>query len=78
LSGYYAWKASVVFKLSKHLTSKGFEIEMEMITKMVKLGYKIHSVPITYSNRRGSTKLKAFRDGFKILMTYLVNVNWRS
>src|SRR3990167_5699833 len=39
LSGYFAWKKDVIDELKPHLKSDGFAIEMEMITKIVKLGY---------------------------------------
>ena len=38
LTGYFAWKREVVERLRPHLVSKGFAIEMEMITKMGTVG----------------------------------------
>ena len=76
LSGYFAWKKEVIDKLYPHLKSKGFEIEMEMITKMVKLGFDIYSVPITYDLREGESKLSRLKDGAMILKTFFRYVFW--
>lgn len=77
LSGYFAWKRSALMDLLPHLKANGFAIEMEMITKMVKLKQEIYSVPITYSPREGESKLDSFSDGFKILLTFVSNLTWR-
>jgi len=76
LSGFYAWKREVIDNLNPHLNSKGFDIEMEMITKMMRLGYQIYSVPITYDKREGKSKLSNFRDGLLILRTFFKNLLW--
>ena len=76
LSGYFAWKKDVIDKLVPHLESKGFEIEMEMIIKMTKLGFEIYSVPITYDEREGHTKIEALKDGLRILHMFIKNLNW--
>jgi len=76
LSGYFAWKKEVVDKLSPHLESEGFEIEMEMITKMTKLGFEMYSVPITYDERVGQTKIEAINDGIRILSMFFKNLSW--
>lgn len=76
LSGYFAWKKPVIDELKNHLESKGFEIEMEMITKMTKLGYEMYSVPITYDERVGQTKIQAMSDGIKILSMFFKNLTW--
>jgi dolichol-phosphate hexosyltransferase len=76
LSGFFAWKLDVVAALNQHLDATGFEIEMEMITKMVKLGFEIYSVPITYDLRAGESKLSGFKDGLIILRTFALNLWW--
>ncbi len=76
LSGYFAWKRGAVDKLIPHLTSNGFAIEMEMITKMVRLGFEIYSVPITYDTREGETKINSITDGIKILKMFFKNLFW--
>lgn len=76
LSGYFAWKREVVEKLKPHLKTDGFAIEMEMITKMVKLGFEIYSVPITYDQREGETKINSAKDGIRILIMFFKNLFW--
>ena len=76
-SGYFAWKKDVVDHLNGHIKSEGFAIEAEMISKMAKLGYRIHSVPITYEKRSGESKLVPLLDGIKITWMLFRNVGWR-
>jgi dolichol-phosphate mannosyltransferase len=76
LSGYLAWRADVVRDMREHLESNGFSIEMEMISKLVKLNYSICSVPITYSVREGETKIAPIKDGLHILFTLSRNIFW--
>lgn len=76
LSGYFAWRKDVLDKLVPHLESEGFEIEMEMITKMQKLGFEVYSVPITYDEREGQTKIEAIKDGIRILTMFVKNLMW--
>ncbi len=77
LSGYYAWKKSVVDNLLPYLNSGGFAIEMDMLTKMMKLGYEVYSVQITYDKRDGVSKLQAFSDGLKIFYVFFKNLFWK-
>jgi glycosyltransferase involved in cell wall biosynthesis len=76
LSGFFAWKKEVTDELRFHLVSDGFSIEMEMITKMVKLDFEVYSVPITYDVREGETKVDSLKDGLKILLTFIKNTYW--
>ncbi|HMH10037.1 MAG TPA: glycosyltransferase family 2 protein [Candidatus Nitrosopolaris rasttigaisensis] len=76
LSGYFAWRRDVIVEMRDHLKSDGFSIEMEMISKLVKLNYSIYSVPITYSTREGETKIESIKDGLKILYTFYRNLFW--
>jgi dolichol-phosphate hexosyltransferase len=76
LSGYFAWRGDVVIGVRDYLQSDGFSIEMEMISKLIKLSYSIYSVPITYNAREGETKLEAVKDGLKILSTFSRNLFW--
>lgn len=76
LSGYFAWRRDVVVEMREHLTSNGFSIEMEMISKLLKLHYSIYSVPITYNIRAGETKIESIKDGVKILSTFFRNLFW--
>jgi glycosyltransferase involved in cell wall biosynthesis len=76
LTGYFAWKREVIDELTPHLQSPGFAIEMEMITKMARLGYEIYSVPISYHPRSGESNLHPIRDGYRILKMFLKNLFW--
>lgn len=77
LSGYFAWKKEVIDDLLPHLESDGFSIEMEMIIKMVRLGYYICAVPITYDKREGISKLNKFSDGINIMHMFLRHIFWK-
>lgn len=77
LTGYFAWKRDVIVELRQHLQSSGFAIEMEMITKMARLGHQIYSVPITYAPRVGDSVLEPVADGARILRELFRRVNWR-
>ena len=76
LSGYFAWRRETIVEIREHLKSAGFGIEMEMISKLVKLNYSIYSVPITYNVREGETKLESVKDGVKIFFTFSHNLFW--
>jgi dolichol-phosphate mannosyltransferase len=76
-TGYFAWKRHVVDQLGKHVNSKGFSIEMDMVTKMAKLGYEVYSVPIAYTSREGQSTLRPIKDGSAILFTWARNLFWK-
>lgn len=77
LTGFIAIKSDVVRTLIPNLHSTNFTIEMEMITKMKKLGFSIYSVPITYDRRMGESKLHSVSDGFRILLMFIKNLRWK-
>lgn len=77
LTGYFAWKKEVIDELHPHLLSQGFAIEMEMITKMARMGCDIYSVPISYHPRSGETNLRPIYDGYRILKMFLRNLPWK-
>jgi dolichol-phosphate mannosyltransferase len=76
LTGYYAWSREVIEDLRPHLRSQGFAIEMEMITKMARLGYEVFSVPISYDPRLGDSSLNPLYDGARIMHMYVRNLRW--
>lgn len=55
LTGYFAWKKPTLDALAPHIKSSGFAVEMEMITKMARLGHHMTSVPISYHPRSGES-----------------------
>ncbi|MAG50582.1 hypothetical protein CL621_02995, partial [archaeon] len=75
-TGYFAWTKKSVQILNGYINEGGFAIEAEMITKMSRLGLKMHSVPITYDPRHGESKLAPISDGLKITAMLFRNVNW--
>lgn len=78
LTGYFAWKKAALDELVPHITSAGFAIEMEMITKMARLGHQMTSVPISYDPRAGESHLRPLTDGSRILGMLLRNLGWRT
>jgi glycosyltransferase involved in cell wall biosynthesis len=77
LTGYFAWKKPALDSLRPQIVSSGFAIEMEMVTKMARLGHQMASVPISYHPRSGESNLRPFHDGFRILLMLLRNVFWQ-
>lgn len=69
MSGYRAFNRDLVKNLP--LTSKGFEVETQMVIQSLYYDFKIKEVDIEYRERpEGSfSKLNTFRDGFKVLLT---------
>jgi len=54
------------------LRARGFEFEPEVTAKVLKRGYRIYEVPISYSGREYSEGKKiSWRDGFKALWTLI-------
>jgi glycosyltransferase involved in cell wall biosynthesis len=76
LSGYRVF--SPRFLLQVHPRSSGFEIETELTGAAVAQGLKTVEVPVPYHPRAAGTtsKLRAFRDGRRILRTILT-LSWR-
>jgi glycosyltransferase involved in cell wall biosynthesis len=77
LTGYFAWKREALERMRPHLVSDGFAIEMEMVTKMARLGEEIYAVPISYHPRRGVTNLRPIYDGTRILWMFFKNLYWK-
>jgi glycosyltransferase involved in cell wall biosynthesis len=69
LSGYRVFSRQVIETLP--LRSTGFEIETELASEAVARGLRVVEVPVPYHPRIAGTvsKLKAFRDGKRILAT---------
>lgn len=65
-SGFRAFRRDVIERMTLH--SLGFEIETEMIIRILKERLTRLEVPITCRKRQnGDTKLRSFSDGFRIL-----------
>ena len=76
LTGFFAFRRDVLEKLIPYLQADDFAIEMEIITKLRRLGYSIYSVPITYDRRQGKSKLHSIADGLKIALMMNRNLTW--
>lgn len=77
LSGYFAWSRESIERLRPHVESAGFALEIEMVTKMSRLGLEVFSVPISYNARAGESNLRPFRDGSRILSMFIKNIFWQ-
>ena len=77
LTGYIAIKRPLLPKIIPHLHARDFAIEMEMITKLKRMGYEIYSVPITYDRRLGVSKLHSYTDALRILHMFIKNLLWK-
>jgi len=69
-SGFRAIKKEKLKELN--LKTTGMEFASEMIIKAVKKNFKIKEIPISYSRRKGESKLRAFNDGWKHLRFILL------
>lgn len=76
LTGYFAWNREALFAMRPHLKSAGFAIEMEMVTKLARLGEEIYSVPISYHPRAGESNLRPIYDGSRIMLMFARNLFW--
>ena len=67
LSGYRGFTRESLEKM--HLSEKGFEIETQISSEVIRLNLRYEVVPTYYKKRPGSpTKLHPVRDGAKILV----------
>jgi glycosyltransferase involved in cell wall biosynthesis len=63
---------------SLHLQSNDFRIEPEISAKVLKLGYRIYEVPISYMGRTYEEGKKIKKsDGLKAIVTLLTCLTWR-
>ena len=69
-SGMRAFKKEILEKLN--LKCPGMEFASEMLIEATKNGIRIKEVPITYYPRRGESKLRSFRDGWRHLRFMLL------
>ncbi|MEM2085834.1 MAG: glycosyltransferase family 2 protein [Archaeoglobaceae archaeon] len=67
--GFRAIKRDAITKLD--LKCPGMEFATEFVIKAVTSGLKISEKPITYHPRRGGSKLRSFRDGWRHLRLIL-------
>jgi glycosyltransferase involved in cell wall biosynthesis len=72
LSGYRAFSRR--YRATVQLRSSGFEIETELASEAVARRLRVVEIPIPYRPRIAGTesKLRAFRDGWRILITIVI------
>jgi hypothetical protein len=63
------WGVSTKRFMELGLDDATFAIEAELVLKSVRRGYSIHQIPVSYHERLGEAKLRALRDGSRILRT---------
>ncbi len=63
-TGYWGFRREVVKSLG--LMANEFDLEVELFTRLARMGYRIAEVPIQYRCRETPSKLGSFRDGLKI------------
>jgi len=78
--GYKMFHREIFKKIT--LESRGFEFCPEITAKILKAGYKIEEVPVSYNPRsqKEGKKIKVFRDGLKAVWTLIrykfKNIKW--
>ncbi|MGO9387059.1 MAG: glycosyltransferase family 2 protein [Methanobacterium sp.] len=72
-TGYWAFKKNVIDQfLSEGINSDGFDLEVEMFSKISKNNFRVLEIPILYKKRSDSPKLNSINDGTKILKRMLI------
>ena len=65
-SGFRAFRSSLIKKMK--LSSRGYEVESEMLVKAFKMGARVGEIPISFYQRTmGNSQLDPIRDGTRIL-----------
>lgn len=72
LTGMYAIRREVFERLAPQV--RGFEVEAALFTAACRERLRRLEVPIAYRPRRGQSKLRPWRDGWRILQTLLIGV----
>ena len=69
-SGFRVYKRDVLNTLT--INTQGYEVETELLVKILRRDLAVKEIPITFNRRcSGSSNLRCFLDGFKILRTIL-------
>ena len=71
-SGFKAIRASILERME--LSSKGYEVESELLIKALKLGARVTEIPISFEQRTvGKSKLDPYKDGARILYSIITS-----
>lgn len=76
LTGFYG--LSKEHFRNMQIRSSGFAIEAEIALKAARMGLSVQSLPITYRERVGASKLRAVHDGYRICQTILAMLSMYS
>lgn len=72
-TGYWAFKKKVIDQfLQEGMNSDGFDLEVEMFSKVSNNNFRVLEIPILYKKRIDSPKLNSINDGIKILKRMLI------
>jgi glycosyltransferase involved in cell wall biosynthesis len=70
-SGYRVMKSRVLKNLD--LKATGYEIESEMLVRIIKKGFRVKEVPVSFQQRTyGKSQLDPIKDGFKIFLSIML------
>ena len=71
-SGFRAIRASIIKKMK--MSSRGYEVESEMLVKALRMGVRVAEIPISFDQRTvGNSKLDPIRDGLRILYAIIIS-----
>ncbi len=71
-TGYWAFQRKVIDSLLQEgIDSDGFDLEVEMFSKISNNNFRVLEIPINYKNRLDSPKLNGLNDGVKIFKRML-------
>jgi hypothetical protein len=68
------WGVSTERFMELNLSESSFAIEAELVLGSIRRGHIVHQIPVEYRERIGQAKLRALRDGSKILRSILRHV----
>jgi glycosyltransferase involved in cell wall biosynthesis len=72
-TGYWAFKKSAIDQLLQEgIDSDGFDLEVEMFSKISNNDLRVKEIPILYKKRQDSTKLNSLDDGIKIFKRMII------
>jgi glycosyltransferase involved in cell wall biosynthesis len=70
-SGFRVLKSRVLENLN--LKATGYEIESEMLVRIIKKGFRVKEVPVSFQQRTyGRSQLDPIKDGFKIFLSIML------
>lgn len=65
------WAVSTERFMELRVNQASFSVEAELVLKSIRSGLSIHQIPVDFRERVGQAKLRALRDGSRIIATIL-------